>query len=103
MKSRESDMIIGVGWYSEDQWTMLKLTADDPEALDATYDQWRIGAERTLQQLKSQAGVRAVKVSIDVEMLRQWCRDQGNRLDGSARARFIAEQVKMERYDEDTA
>ena len=82
---------------------MLKLMADDPEALDVTYDQWRAGAERTLQQLKNQSGVRAVKVPVDVQMLQQWCRDQGNRLDGAARAKFIAEQVKMERYDEDTA
>src|SRR5215216_5460178 len=96
-------MIIGVGWYSEDQWAMLKLTADDPETFDTTYDKWRMGAERTLQQLKSQAGVCAVKVSIDVQMLRRWCRDQGSRLDGAARAKFIAEQVRMGRYDADTA
>jgi hypothetical protein len=31
-------MIIGVGWYSADQWAMLKLAADDPEALDPTYE-----------------------------------------------------------------
>src|SRR5687767_2520008 len=94
-------MIIGVGWYSEDQWTMLKLTADDPEALDTTYDQWRAGVERTLQQLKNQSEVRAVKVPVDVQTLQQWCRDQGSRLDGAARAKFIAEQVRMKRYNED--
>ena len=82
---------------------MLKLTADDPEALDTTYDKWRSGAEMTLQQLKSQAEVHAVKVPVEVEMLRQWCRDQGKRLDGAARASFIAEQVRLERYDEDSA
>ena len=47
-------MIIGVGWYSADQWSMLKLVADDPEALDPTYEQWCAGAEKTFQQLKSQ-------------------------------------------------
>ncbi len=82
---------------------MLKLTADDPQALDTTYDKWRSGAEKTLQQLKSQAGIHAVKVPVDVEVLRQWCRDQGKRLDGAARAGFIAEQVKLGRYDEDSA
>jgi hypothetical protein len=96
-------MIIGVGWYSADQWTMLKLTADDPEALDATYDQWRAGAERTLQQLKMQPGIRAVKVPVDVQVLRQWCREHGSPLDGGGRANFIAEQVKIGCYDDDAA
>ena len=96
-------MIIGVGWYSADQWTMLKLMADDPHALDATYEQWRTGAERALQQLKNQPGVRAVKVSVDVQALREWCRNQQIPLDGSARANFIAEQVRTGRYDDDAA
>jgi len=87
-------MIIGVGWYSADQWAMLKLAADDPETLDPTYEQWCAGAEKALQQLKSQPGVRPVKVSVDVQVLRQWCRDHGKRLDGGARAQFIAEAVK---------
>jgi len=87
-------MIIGVGWYSADQWAMLRLAADDPEALDPTYERWCAGIEKTLQQLKSQSGVRAVKVPVDVQVLRQWCRDHGKRVDGNARAQFIAEAVK---------
>jgi len=94
-------MIIGVGWYSADQWAMLKLAADDPEALAPTYEQWCSGAEKTLQQLKNQPGVRAVKVPVDVQVLRQWCKDHGNRLDGKARAQFIAETVKTMPYGED--
>jgi hypothetical protein len=87
-------IIVGVGWYSADQWAMLKLAADDPETLDATYQQWCAGAEKTLQQVKSQPGVRAVKIPVDVQVLRQWCRDHGRPLDGAARAQFIAEAVK---------
>jgi hypothetical protein len=73
---------------------MLKLAADDPEMLDPTYEQWCAGAEKTFQQLKSQPGVRAVKISVDVQVLRQWCRDHGRPLDGAARSQFIAEAVK---------
>ena len=87
-------MLIGVGWYSLDQWSKLKLWADDPEALGANYEQWRAGVEKTLQELRSQEGLRAVKVSIDVQVLRQRCRDHGKRLDGNARAQFIAEKVR---------
>ena len=92
--------IIGVGWYSEDEWTMLKLLADDREALNPTYEQWRVGAEQKFLELKKTSGLRAVKVPVDVEVLRQWCRDHGCRLDAQARARFLAEAVKKIPYDE---
>jgi hypothetical protein len=96
-------MIIGVGWYSPDEWSKLKLIADDSEALDSNYEEWRAGVERTLQELRSQAGVRAVKVSVDVQALQQWCRDHGKRLDGNARAQFIAEKVRAMSSDRDDA
>ena len=87
-------MLVGVGWYTVDQWTMLKLMADDPSSLDSTYEQWQAGAERALQRLNREPGIRAVKVAVDVQLLREWCRNKGKRLDGEARAVFIAEQVQ---------
>jgi hypothetical protein len=87
-------MLIGVGWYSPDQWSKLKLVADDSETLDSNYEEWRAGVEKTLQELRSQPGIRAVKVSVDVQALQQWCRDRGKRLDGEARVQFIVEKVR---------
>ena len=72
----------------------MKLTADDPGALDTTYEQWCTGAEKAFQELKDQPGVRPVKVMVDVQVLRQWCRNHGKRLDGDARAQYIAEAAK---------
>jgi len=50
-------VLIGVGWYSKDQWTMLKLLADDRDSLDASYEQWEAGVQETLEQLQRQPGV----------------------------------------------
>lgn len=93
-------VIIGVGWYSEDEWTMLKFLADDREALDSTYEHWRVGAERTFRERKKSLGLQLVKVPVDVEMLPRWCRDHGCRLDAQALARFLAAAVKKISYDE---
>ena len=73
---------------------MLKLVADDRQELDSSYEAWLAGAERSLQELVHQPGVRAVKVPVDVQILHQWCRERGYRLDGKARAEFITETLK---------
>jgi hypothetical protein len=97
----EQTILIGVGWYSEDEWTMLKLVADDKEALDETFDKWRTGAEGAFQQLRSEPGICAVKVPVNIQSLQEWCRNQGIRLDGKARAHFISEQARLGHYDKD--
>jgi hypothetical protein len=89
------EMITGIGWYSPDQWAMLKLLADDSAALDSSYEAWMKNAENVFQTLQGhQSGVRPVRIHIDVEVLRTWCRDHGYGLDAPARAKFITEQVK---------
>ena len=96
-------MIIGVGWYSPDEWSKLKLVAEDSESLDSNYEEWLAGAEKTLQELRRQPGIRPVKVSVDVQQLQQWCRDHGKRLDGKARAQFIVEKVRAMSSEGDDA
>ena len=88
------EILIGVGWYSEDQWTMLKLVADDRDSLDTNYEQWEAGVQEALEQLRKQPGVKTVEVPVDVEALRQWCRERGKPLDRSSRAEYAAEIVK---------
>lgn len=87
-------MLVGVGWYTEEQWTMLKLLADDTNSLDATYAEWEAGAQKALEQLGKTPGLEAIKVSVDVDALRQWCRERGKPLNGASRSEYIAEMVR---------
>ena len=88
------EIVIGVGWYAEDQWLMLKLVAEDRDALDDTYEQWEAGVTKALAELRNQPGVEAVKVHVEVAGLQRWCREQGRPLDGPARALYVTEQVR---------
>jgi len=87
-------IVIGVGWYSEDQWTMLKLLADDPNSLDETYQDWEAGAQNALEQLRKDPEINAVKVPVDVDALRQWCRERGKPLNGASRSEYIVEFIQ---------
>lgn len=86
--------LVGVGWYSEEQWTMLKLLAADPDSLNATYGEWEARAQKTFEQLQKEPGIEAIKVFVDVEALRQWCRERGKPIDGDSRADYVLEIVQ---------
>ena len=86
--------LVGIGWYSEDQWTMLKLLADDPDNLDATYQGWKAGAQKAFEQMQKEPGIEAVKVPVDVDALLQWCRERGKPLNGASRSEYVLEIVQ---------
>ena len=39
-------------WYSPESWARLRATADDPEALDDTYEAWLASAEDAIRSLQ---------------------------------------------------
>lgn len=86
--------LIGVAWYSEEQWTLLKLVADDRESLDETYRKWEAGAQKALEHLQKDPGIHAVNIPVEIEVLRRWCREHGKRLDSPARSEFVVETVR---------
>lgn len=68
--------VVGLGWYSEDQWQELKAIADDASTLHETYGEWVLEATRTLNTLRAD-GVNIRKVMVDVRELREWCEKHG--------------------------
>jgi hypothetical protein len=88
-------MAIGIGWYSPDQYSLLKAFAADPDALDENHEKWLAGAEKLFRELDTRGGMRPVRVPVDVQELLKWCREMGSPLDGSSRAQFIAEKVRI--------
>ncbi|MDB6111916.1 MAG: hypothetical protein JWR69_3666 [Pedosphaera sp.] len=100
MKSPDR-IVVGIGWYTPDQYSSLKAFAADPEILDDNHEQWLIGAEKLFRELGAQDGMRPVRISVDVQELLNWCRKMGNPLDASSRAQFIAEKVRIMSLSED--
>lgn len=64
-KQRSRQMVIGVTWCStEESWAKVKASATDPEAFEATFDQWKamaVAARRNFQR----SGVMALECLID--------------------------------------
>src|SRR4051794_29375714 len=82
MKSPDR-MEVGIGWYTPDQYSSLKAFAADPEILDHTHEEWLAGAEKLFRELGTQAGLRPLRIPVDVQELLTWCRQRGKAVDAS--------------------
>jgi hypothetical protein len=85
-------LIVGVAWYTPEQWERLKLLADDSEALNDTHKDWLKNATGHVRWLKQQ-GFQVVKVPIDADEWVAWCQKNGKALDGAARSEFTSQKV----------
>ncbi len=81
--------LVGLGWYSRQQWEALTRVVPDRSELDDTYEEWEAQATETLQMLAAQ-GVQAAKIDVDVEALVEWCQSEWRQPDREARADFVS-------------
>lgn len=91
-KRTQPGPVVGVAWYTPEQWERLKLVAADSEALDETHKDWLKNATGQVRWLKQQ-GFQVVRVPIEVDEWVAWCQQNGKALDGAARSEFTAQTV----------
>ena len=87
------DTVIGVAWYTPEQYERLLQIADDRDNLEDTYEEWKATAEKTLPELEK-AGVLIRKIYIDVAELVSWCKDQNRPVAEASRTIFVADKVE---------
>ena len=91
-----ADAQLGCAWYTRAGWERLRELAVDRDALDDTFDDWERGALEAISELAA-VGRQIRKIPIDVEALAAWCRQEGQRLDGAARAAYVTHLLEQER------
>lgn len=84
---------MGVAWYREDQWPLLRRVAADAQRLERTYEEWLVSATRMLETLKRK-GYSVERVDVDVNALVDWCHAQGRPVDGAARSEYAAARTR---------
>ncbi len=87
--------ILGVAWYTHEQYERLLELANDRDNIEDTYERWQATAEKMMVKL-SKPGVLPRKVHIDVEELVAWCKAHNRPVDGAARTVFVADKVEEE-------
>ena len=86
--------MIGIAWYREDQWELLKSTAADPNVIEESYLDWLTQAKETIKKFK-QNGFNPVEVDFDVEKFNKWCQNKGKIPDGESRSKYVIDLLKI--------
>lgn len=85
---------VGIAWYRPEQWERLLEVSVDRSRLEDTHEEWETGAKETLRNLLVN-GANAIRVDVDVENLVQWCKKNGRAVDGSGRAFYVADRIRL--------
>lgn len=90
--SRALEVVVGVAWYYPEQWTMLLKVSVDRDSLEKSHGEWLHLAEKAMFDIK-RSGMSPRKVYVDVNQLLAWCTVKNLPVGGTARARFVQEQL----------
>jgi len=85
-------MVIGVVWYKEEDYPILKELFEDGDTLPDSYSEWLEKAQNLFNQL-IQRGFTPIKVYINPDTFPKWCIERGHSLNAKARtayANFVA-------------
>ncbi len=86
-QTMNDNMVIGVCWYKEEQWERLKEIVADPEGIEDTYKQWKVDAEKTINELRNN-GENVKKVSVDTEKMLLWANENNRPINGETRSEY---------------
>ena len=94
MKARsQSQLVLGVAWYTADAWEKVKSTAVDPDRFERTFKEWEAMATKALTDLE-QPGVKPVKVFIDPSRFAAWRMLNNKDNSGSSRAEYVQQTLQ---------
>lgn len=87
-------MKLGIAWYREDQWELLKSTASDSKAIEDTHQEWLKNVGRLFKKLKKE-GYEPVEVDLDVNKFNDWCQINNKAHNGKSRSEYTAYLLKI--------
>ncbi len=88
-------MNLGIGYYSEQQYSLLLRYADDRKALHDTWEEWLLQFGKTYSYLKA-SGIDVEKIDVDINHLLRYCHKQGLKNTGETRSKYIQAKVSGE-------
>ena len=95
--------IVGIAWYTQEDWTEIKTVFEDAASLPKSYADWLAFAELSLQTLEHQ-GISAYKVYIIPTEFTAWCQKRGLRINAFARMQYANAMIaSMKAQSQETA
>lgn len=93
MEGHSTTTMVGVGWYTQRQWQKLQTVAVDRKILEESYEEW-VEVFIAGCSMLEKAGIKTVKIPIDVDELVQWCEQNGLAVDSDARSKYVTDKLR---------
>ena len=84
--------MVGVGWYTQMQWQKLQTVAVNSKILEESYDEW-VEVFIAGCSMLEKAGIKTVKIPLNVDELVQWCEQNGLPVDADARSKYVTDKL----------
>jgi hypothetical protein len=97
MNGNEKRMKLGLAWYRENQWELLKKVSVDSAHLESTYREWEEYAIKLELDLLI-SGNAHERVDIDVNKLVEWCKSNNKPINGESRSEYVAVLLKTGQF-----
>ncbi len=81
---------VGVTWYTEDQWRLVRAASTDAERFEETYIEWVAMAEQSTKNMLA-AGIVTERVPVIASELLAWCLTHGRENNAAARSEFVSQ------------
>jgi hypothetical protein len=92
-------LITGIATYKPEQWEAFLASATDRDVLEDTWKKWNRGLHKLTAELDAKK-VPYVLVKLDVDEINEFCRREGIRNDGPARAKLVRLKA-LDQYGEE--
>ena len=96
---QQRQVVVGVTWYTEGQWRLVKAAATDSERFEETYAEWVAMVEDTTKNMLA-TGIVAERVNIVASELLRWCLAHGKPNSAASRAEYVS-HVQAQRAKRD--
>jgi hypothetical protein len=81
--------VIGIAWYKDEATYRRALAiSSDPNDMPATYEDWQVIVIRECEEIKGVGNI-ALRVDIDPETFREWCKAHGFPPNAKGRTGFV--------------
>lgn len=86
--------VIGLAWYTEQNWQRVKEAALDKEDFDDTFLDWESGALAAWADF-SQRGLNIVRWNVDADSLLAWCEKMNRPPSRKSIVEFVAHSLRF--------
>jgi len=82
-------MNVGIGHYRPKDYLKIYNMSEDKETMNETWKEWKKKKDKAKAGLEKQ-GLHVVDVLVFPKELKKYCEEQGIKIDGKARSKFVS-------------